>query len=182
MQGRLRPSLSPGYGYTGFLISWMAGGQPLGIVAAAFLLAVVTGGGDILQMTQALPGSVANILMAVILFVVLGRAGGRADDRPRMRSLLSGAVLSGTPLLYATLAELIGERAGIVNLGLEGVMLMGAVTAFVATVQHGQRGRSASLPGRSPAPLFNMIFAFLVVTGGPTSSRAASPSCSAAWG
>ena len=76
IQGRLRPSLSPGYGYTGFLISWMAGGNPAGIVAASFLLAVVTAGGDILQMTQALPGSVVNILMAVILFVVLARRAG----------------------------------------------------------------------------------------------------------
>jgi len=78
IQGRLRPSLSPGYGYTGFLISWMAGGHPLGIVAAAFVLAVITAGGDILQMTQALPGSAANILLAALLFVVLGRSGTRA--------------------------------------------------------------------------------------------------------
>jgi simple sugar transport system permease protein len=72
IQGRLRSSLSPGYGYTGFLISWMAAGRPLGILAASLLLAIVTAGGDILQMTQSLPGSVVNILMAVFLFVVLG--------------------------------------------------------------------------------------------------------------
>jgi general nucleoside transport system permease protein len=78
IQGRLRPSLSPGYGYTGFLISWMAGGHPVGIVAAAFVLAIIAAGGDILQMTQALPGSVVNILMAVLLFVVLGRKTARA--------------------------------------------------------------------------------------------------------
>ena len=78
IQGRLRPSLSPGYGYTGFLISWMAGGHPLGIIVAALVLAVITAGGDILQMTQALPGSVVNILMAVLLFVVLGRPQARA--------------------------------------------------------------------------------------------------------
>jgi simple sugar transport system permease protein len=72
IQGRLRSSLSPGYGYTGFLISWMAAGRPFGILAASLLLAIVTAGGDILQMTQSLPGSVVNILMAVILFVVLG--------------------------------------------------------------------------------------------------------------
>jgi general nucleoside transport system permease protein len=78
IQGRLRPSLSPGYGYTGFLIAWMAGGHPLGIVAAAFVFAVITAGGDILQMTQSLPGSVANILLAALLFVVLGRSGARA--------------------------------------------------------------------------------------------------------
>ncbi len=80
IQGRLRPSLSPGYGFTGFLISWMAGGHPWGIVAGAFLLAIITAGGDILQMRQRLPGSVVNILMALILFVVLARrtrqAGG----------------------------------------------------------------------------------------------------------
>jgi simple sugar transport system permease protein len=77
IQGRLRPSLSPGYGYSGFLIAWMARGHPVGIAAGAFGLAVVTAGGDILQMTQALPGSVVNILMAVMLFVVLGRQGAR---------------------------------------------------------------------------------------------------------
>jgi simple sugar transport system permease protein len=77
IQGRLRPSLSPGYGYSGFLIAWMARGHPVGMVAAAFVLAVITAAGDILQMTQALPGSVVNILMAVMLFVVLGRQGGR---------------------------------------------------------------------------------------------------------
>jgi simple sugar transport system permease protein len=78
IQGRLRPSLSPGYGYSGFLISWMAGGHPAGILGAAFVLAVITAGGDILQMTQALPGSVVNILLAVLLFVVLGRQARRA--------------------------------------------------------------------------------------------------------
>jgi len=80
-----------------------------------------------------------------------------------VRSLLSGAVLSGTPLLYATIAELIGERAGIVNLGLEGVMLMGAVVGFVAMVHTGSAGL-ALLAGALAGALFNMVFAFLVIT------------------
>ena len=49
--------------------------------------------------------------------------------------VLSNAVLSGTSILYATVGEVIGERAGIVNLGLEGVMLVGAVTGFVVTAE-----------------------------------------------
>jgi len=53
-------------------------GHPVGIIVAALVLAVITAGGDILQMTQALPGSVVNILMAVLLFVVLGRPQARA--------------------------------------------------------------------------------------------------------
>ncbi len=81
IQGRLRPSLSPGYGFAGFLISWMAGGNPLGIVAAAFLLAIITASGDILQMAQGLPGSVVNILMALILFVVLARHGRKGGGK-----------------------------------------------------------------------------------------------------
>jgi len=81
IQGRLRPSLSPGYGFIGFLISWMAGGNPLGILGAALLLATVTAGGDILQMTHGLPGSVVNILNALILFVVLARQGRKGGAR-----------------------------------------------------------------------------------------------------
>jgi ABC-type uncharacterized transport system permease subunit len=73
----VRPNLSPGCGYIGFLISWMAMGHPLGILAAAFLLAIITAGGDILQMTLRVPGSVVNILMAIILLVILARKGGR---------------------------------------------------------------------------------------------------------
>ncbi len=41
-------------------------------------------------------------------------------------AVLASSILSGTSLLYATLGELVGERAGIVNLGLEGNMLIGA--------------------------------------------------------
>lgn len=73
IHGQLRPSLSPGLGYTGFLISWITMGHPLGIVAAAFLISVITAGGDILQMTQRIPAAANHILMALVLFVVLAR-------------------------------------------------------------------------------------------------------------
>ena len=76
IHGQLRPSISPGYGYIGFLISWMAMSNATGMAAAAFLLAIITAGGDILQMNLHIPGSVVNILMAIILFVILARKGG----------------------------------------------------------------------------------------------------------
>ena len=44
----------------------------------AFLFAVISSVGDILQITQGLPYAVVNLLMAVILFIVLGRKSGRA--------------------------------------------------------------------------------------------------------
>lgn len=45
--------------------------------------------------------------------------------------LLAAAVQSGTPILYATLGEIITERSGILNLGVEGIMLVGALAAFL---------------------------------------------------
>lgn len=72
IQGRLRPAFSPGYGYIGFLISWLAGHNPVGAIIMALVLAVIALGGDTLQITQGVPFSTVNILMASILFVVLG--------------------------------------------------------------------------------------------------------------
>ncbi len=45
-------------------------------------------------------------------------------------SFFAAAIVSATPLLFATLGELITERSGNLNLGVEGMMLMGAVVGF----------------------------------------------------
>jgi ABC-type uncharacterized transport system permease subunit len=79
-----------------------------------------------------------------------------------LQGLLSGSIVAGTPLLYATLGEVIGERAGIINLGLEGVMLMGAVVGFSTTVQTGNPALGVFAAALAGA-LFNMIFGFLVI-------------------
>ncbi len=73
IQGRLVSELSPGYGYIGFLVSWLAGTTAGGIVVMSFLFAMLSSVGDMLQITQGLPFAVINILMAGILFIVLGR-------------------------------------------------------------------------------------------------------------
>jgi simple sugar transport system permease protein len=76
---------------------------------------------------------------------------------------LSGAIQAGTPLLYATLGEVIEERAGIVNLGLEGVMLMGAVAGFTTTVLTGSAVLGV-LAGALAGGFFNLLFGFFVIT------------------
>src|SRR3982750_1194013 len=43
-------------------------------------------------------------------------------------SVLAAAVAAGTAILFACLGELITERAGVLNLGIEGIMLMGALS------------------------------------------------------
>ena len=71
--GVLLLNFSNGLGFMGFLICWMAGGQPLGIVLMSFVVAVILAGGDVLQLTSNLPFAVINILLAGTLFVVLAR-------------------------------------------------------------------------------------------------------------
>ena len=51
--------------------------------------------------------------------------------------ILQAGIASGTVLLFATLGEIFAERAGILNLGLEGMMLVGAMSAFSVTVSTG---------------------------------------------
>lgn len=47
--------------------------------------------------------------------------------------ILAAAVRSGTPILYATLGGIVTEKSGVMNLGIEGVMLVGALTGFAVT-------------------------------------------------
>ena len=54
-----------------------------------------------------------------------------------LASILTAALLSSMPLMLAAVGESIGERAGVLNLGLEGVMLTGAFAAFMTAVETG---------------------------------------------
>ncbi len=51
--------------------------------------------------------------------------------------LLAAAVQSGTPVLFATLGEMFTEKSGVLNLGVEGMMLCGALAAFVTSLYTG---------------------------------------------
>ncbi|MEG1547696.1 MAG: ABC transporter permease [Clostridia bacterium] len=52
-------------------------------------------------------------------------------------SIISAAITSSGAIMYASIGEVISERSGVINLGLEGIMLMGAVTGYIAVVKTG---------------------------------------------
>ncbi|MBI2975527.1 MAG: ABC transporter permease, partial [Chloroflexi bacterium] len=54
--------------------------------------------------------------------------------------ILQAGVASGTVLLFATVGAIFSERAGVLNLGVEGMMLIGAMSAFSVTVATGNGG------------------------------------------
>jgi ABC-type uncharacterized transport system permease subunit len=71
--GVLLLNFSLSLGYMGFMVSWLAGGEPLGILLMSFVISVIITGGNLLQLTRGVPYSVINLLLAFTLFVVLAR-------------------------------------------------------------------------------------------------------------
>jgi simple sugar transport system permease protein len=77
--------------------------------------------------------------------------------------VISSAIYSGTSLLYATLGEVVGERSGIVNLGLEGVLLVSAATGVAITSKTGNP-YIGILAAVLAGGLINLMFGYLVIT------------------
>jgi simple sugar transport system permease protein len=78
-------------------------------------------------------------------------------------SVLATTLALAPSVLYASLGEIVGQRAGIVNLGIEGVMLVGAAVGFAAGVVTGN-GYLGLLAGAAAACAFNLLLAVMVVT------------------
>lgn len=78
-------------------------------------------------------------------------------------SVVQRTLVAGTPLLLGTIGEIISERSGILNLGVEGVMAVGAVTAFIVTHHTGNPwlGLCAAIVA---GMLFSIIHAFASVS------------------
>ncbi len=78
-------------------------------------------------------------------------------------TILAAGVASGTAVLYATIGEIFAERAGVLNLGVEGMMLMGAVTAFRVSHTTGDAWLGL-LVGIIVGGLLSLLHAFVAIT------------------
>src|SRR4030043_1967743 len=77
--------------------------------------------------------------------------------------IMQAGVATGTVLLFATIGEILAERSGVLNLGLEGMMLMGAMSAYSITLATGNPWLGVFV-GMIAAGLLSQIHAFITTT------------------
>ena len=75
---KLRSGFLAGYGYVGYLASWLNRPRPIGVVLACLLLSSIAISGDSLQLDSKLPAASVNVLMALVLLGVFGFGKRRA--------------------------------------------------------------------------------------------------------
>lgn len=76
--------------------------------------------------------------------------------------LLAATMRMATPLIFATMGEILSERAGVLNLGIEGIMLIGAMSGFVTTLNTGSLWLGVLVAG-VVGFFFGLMMAFLAV-------------------
>ena len=158
VQGSANASLAAGYGYTGILVAFLARHNPLAIIPVAILLGGIDASGGLIQRRMDLPDATVLVLQGMLFIVILfsetfyGRFKIFNPDlwkRSRLMdatdiglwgvplAILGGAIRVSTPFIFVSLGEAITERSGRINLGLEGTLVFGAMTAYAVAVMTG---------------------------------------------
>jgi ABC-type uncharacterized transport system permease subunit len=75
-------------------------------------------------------------------------------------NIMLGIIVAATPLVFASIGELVVEKSGVLNLGVEGMMIIGAIAGFAATIETGSFLAgviAAALAGAAVAFLFAVL-------------------------
>lgn len=102
-----------------------------------------------------------SLIVAVVLFVLV--IIGYIRDPNVTTAVLASTVRHATPLVLGALCGLMGERAGVINIGIEGQMLMSAFIGFLANVYTGNLFL-AVLAGILTGAILGALLAFMSVT------------------
>lgn len=84
-------------------------------------------------------------------------------DASLISSVLFATVVAGTPLIIVALGLLVNEKAGVLNLGAEGMMAIGAIAGFAITLHSGSYWLGV-IGAMGAGMLMALIFAFLTIT------------------
>jgi simple sugar transport system permease protein len=82
-----------------------------------------------------------------------------------LTALIAGGLLAGVPLLFASLGETIAEQSGLLNVGLEGMMLTGAFVGFLAALATGNIWIGLAVGGLAGALVSIVMVVFCVRLG-----------------
>ena len=74
--------------------------------------------------------------------------------------LIASLMVASTPILLAAIGELVVERSGVLNLGVEGMMIVGAVSGFIVAVETGSPALGF-VAGAVGATLLSLLFGVL---------------------
>ncbi|MGB1109107.1 MAG: ABC transporter permease [Gammaproteobacteria bacterium] len=84
-------------------------------------------------------------------------------DMDTLSAILIATILAGTPLIITALGQLVAEKSGVLNLGAEGMMSVGAIAAFIATYQSGNVWLGI-FAGMIAGVLMSSLFAVITLT------------------
>ena len=84
-------------------------------------------------------------------------------DTSIISSILFATIVAGTPLIITALGQLVAEKSGVLNLGAEGMMAMGAIAAFAITFHTGSPLLGV-IAGMVAGMLMSLLFAIVVLT------------------
>jgi simple sugar transport system permease protein len=84
--GQLLPTISPGYGFAAIIVAFLGRLNPLGVLAASFLMALLYIGAETAQMDLGVPPAVSGVFQGLLLFLILA-----SDTLVRYRIRIGGA-------------------------------------------------------------------------------------------
>jgi len=171
IQGRANASLAAGYGFTGILVAFLARHNPIAIIPVAILFGGIVASGGLIQRRMDLPDATVLVLQGFDLVVpagvrnvlwppqdIPGAGGGRAHMSDSafaivLFAIIGGALRVSTPFMFVALGECLTEKSGRVNLGLEGTLVLGAMTAYAISYHSGSAWLGVLAAGSAGAML-----------------------------
>ena len=179
LKGYLTADLSPGFGYAGIVVAMLAMLKPLGVVAAAIFVAGIFVGADAMSRTLGVlelhrrphrrPRAALRARRRIALRCAISAFGARRCRMERRStsspsaSFWAAAIRIATPLIFGALGALICERAGVLNLGIEGILTAGALAGWLAVYLGARPVDRRRSSRRWPAPRFGLLHALLTV-------------------
>ena len=141
-------TIAGGQGFTAVMVSWMSKFNPLTMVFSSFLIIFMNRGASEISTNFGLNQSFSDILTGIILFFIIGceffiayqlqsRKKAAKEDTVIMWNFLLAfiprAIVQGIPLLYGSTGEIVTEKSGNLNLGIPGVMYVGAICGVIGS-------------------------------------------------